>query len=210
MSTITITRALSKIKTLTAQIENDIKGEVYISTISNNMLGSESHTKLVKTLTGGIQSLDDRIGQIIKLKYLIAQSNLSSSIEVAGKTVTVTEALAMKETMDFHSKLVNSLRKQHNRAAEEVTHTNMRIAQAISNNTSDISSSADIKNEELEQRLALNAKQLQDSMGIKIVSGAYETAEELIESVKTFHNEFVSEIDYLLSEHNATTTIEVD
>ena len=103
MSTITITRALSKIKTLTAQIENDIKGEVYISTISNNMLGSESHTKLVKTLTGGIQSLDDRINQIIKLKYLIAQSNLNSSIEVAGKNVTVTEALAMKETMDINS-----------------------------------------------------------------------------------------------------------
>lgn len=209
MPSVTITRALSKIKILTDMINNDIKNNVFITTVPNSMLGSEEHTNLVKSLTSSHTSLEDKIKEIVKLKRLIAESNLSSYLEVSGKRVSVTEALAMKETMEFYSRFIVTLRKQNNRSAEEVTHTNMRIAQAIAGNTSDISSNSDIKNEDLEKRLALNAKQLQESMGIKIVSATKETPEQLIESIKDYYNDFVSEIDYLLSEHNAVTTIEL-
>ena len=209
MPSVTITRALSKIKILTDMINNDIKNNVFITTVPNSMLGSEEHTNLVKSLTSSHTSLEDKIKEIVKLKRLIAESNLSSYLEVSGKRVSVTEALAMKETMEFYSRFIVTLRKQNNRSAEEVTHTNMRIAQAIAGNTSDISSNSDIKNEDLEKRLALNAKQLQESMGIKVVSATKETSEQLIESVKDYYNDFVSEIDYLLSEHNAVTTIEL-
>lgn len=209
MPSVTITRALSKIKILTDMINNDIKNNVFITTVPNSMLGSEEHTNLVKSLTSSHTSLEDKIKEIVKLKRLIAESNLSSYLEVSGKRVSVTEALAMKETMEFYTRFIVTLRKQNNRSAEEVTHTNMRIAQAIAGNTSDISSNSDIKNEDLEKRLALNAKQLQESMGIKVVSATKETSEQLIESVKDYYNDFVSEIDYLLSEHNAVTTIEL-
>lgn len=209
MPSVTITRALSKIKILTDMINNDIKNNVFITTVPNSMLGSEEHTTLVKTLTSSHTSLEDKIKEIVKLKRLIAESNLTSYLEVSGKRVSVTEALAMKETMEFYSRFMVTLRKQNNRSAEEVTHTNMRIAQAIAGNTSDISSNSDIKNEDLEKRLALNAKQLQESMGIKVVSATKETPEQLIESIKDYYNDFVSEIDYLLSEHNAVTTIEL-
>lgn len=209
MSTITITRALSKIKILTDRVTDDIKNNVFITTVPNSMLGSEEHTKLVKNLTSSHTSLEDKIKEIVNLKRLIAESNLNSYLEVAGKQVSVTEALAMKDTMGFYNSFFLSLRKQNNKASEEVINTNMRIEQAISGNTSDISSNSDIKNEDLEKRLALNAKQLQDSMGIKIVSATTETPDQLIESVKDYYNDFVSEIDYLLSEHNAVTTIEL-
>lgn len=209
MPSVTITRALSKIKILTDMINNDIKNNVFITTVPNSMLGSEEHTNLVKSLTSSHTSLEDKIKEIVKLKRLIAESNLTSYLEVSGKRVSVTEALAMKETMEFYSRFMVTLRKQNNRSAEEVTHTNMRIAQAIAGNTSDISSNSDIKNEDLEKRLALNAKQLQESMGIKVVSATKETPEQLIESIKDYYNDFVSEIDYLLSEHNAVTTIEL-
>lgn len=209
MPSVTITRALSKIKILTDMINNDIKNNVFITTVPNSMLGSEEHTNLVKSLTSSHTSLEDKIKEIVKLKRLIAESNLSSYLEVSGKRISVTEALAMKETMEFYSRFMITLRKQNNRSAEEVTHTNMRIAQAIAGNTSDISSNSDIKNEDLEKRLALNAKQLQESMGIKVVSATKETPEQLIESIKDYYNDFVSEIDYLLSEHNAVTTIEL-
>ena len=161
MPSVTITRALSKIKILTDMINNDIKNNVFITTVPNSMLGSEEHTNLVKSLTSSHTSLEDKIKEIVKLKRLIAESNLSSYLEVSGKRISVTEALAMKETMEFYSRFMITLRKQNNRSAEEVTHTNMRIAQAIAGNTSDISSNSDIKNEDLEKRLALNAKQLQ-------------------------------------------------
>ena len=209
MPSVTITRALSKIKILTDMINNDIKNNVFITTVPNSMLGSEEHTTLVKTLTSSHTSLEDKIKEIVKLKRLIAESNLTSYLEVSGKRVSVTEALAMKETMEFYSRFLVTLRKQNTRSAEEVNHTNMRISQAIAGNTSDISSNSDIKNEDLEKRLALNAKQLQESMGIKVVSATKETPEQLIESIKDYYNDFVSEIDYLLSEHNAVTTIEL-
>ena len=209
MPSVTITRALSKIKILTDIINNDIKNNTFITTVPNSMLGSEEHANLVKSLTSSHTSLEDKIKEIVKLKRLIAESNLTSYLEVSGKRVSVTEALAMKETMEFYSRFLVTLRKQNTRSAEEVNHTNMRISQAIAGNTSDISSNSDIKNEDLEKRLALNAKQLQESMGIKVVSATKETPEQLIESIKDYYNDFVSEIDYLLSEHNAVTTIEL-
>ena len=209
MPSVTITRALSKIKILTDMINNDIKNNVFITTVPNSMLGSEEHANLVKSLTSSHTSLEDKIKEIVKLKRLIAESNLTSYLEVSGKRVSVTEALAMKETMEFYSRFLVTLRKQNTRSAEEVNHTNMRISQAIAGNTSDISSNSDIKNEDLEKRLALYAIQVQERMGIKVVSATKETPEQLIESIKDYYNDFVSEIDYLLSEHNAVTTIEL-
>lgn len=210
MTSITITRALSKIKILTSQIQDDIRENIFISTVPNNMIGSEGHTKLVQTLTSNKESLDSKVAQINKLKELIARSNLMTTVNISGKEITVTSALAMKETFGIYEKLYMVLRKQHIKANNEVNQANERIHSAVSVNNSDISSSSDIKNEELEQRLAINAKQLQDSMGTKIVSGSYNSPEEYIEAVKEYYNNFVSEIDYVLSEHNSTTLIEVE
>ena len=210
MATITITRALSKIKTLTNQLNDDLKSNQFMTTAPNNMIGSESYNKLVKSLESNKESFDSKIAQIINLKKLIAKSNLETTIVVSEKEVSVTEALAMKETMAIYSKFFLSLRKQYTKATEEVNLANSRIHAAISGNTSEISSSSDIKNEDLEERLALNAKQLQESMGIKVITGSYETGEEYLEAIKDYVNNFVSEIDYLLSEHNSTTLIEVE
>lgn len=210
MTTITITRALSKIKTLTAKCQDDIKNNVFIGTIPNNMVTSSTHDNLIKNLKANNSSFEDKLKEIIKLKKLIAESNLNHSISIVGKIVTVTEALAMKETMQLYHSFLLVLRRQYNKATDEVVSTNMRIAQNISTNTSEISSSADIDNSDLEARLALNAKQLQESMGIQIVcSDPTQTTEEYINSMKQYYNTFVEEIDYVLSEHNAVTTIEI-
>lgn len=210
MTTITITRALSKIKTLTSKCQDDVKNNVFIGTIPNNMVPSSTHDNLIKNLKANNSSFEDKLKEIIKLKKLIAESNLNHSISIVGKIVTVTEALAMKETMQLYHSFLLVLRRQYNKATEEVVSTNMRIAQNISTNTSEISSSADIDNSDLEARLALNAKQLQESMGIQIVcSDPTQTTEEYINSMKQYYNTFIEEIDYVLSEHNAITTIEI-
>ena len=210
MPSITITRALSKVKILTSQIQDDVKQNLFITTVPNNMIDSESHTKLVQTLVNNKISLESKLSQIINLKKLIAESNLNTTVNISGKEVTVTEALAMKETYGIYEIFHTVLRKQYMKANNEVSLSNERINSAVASNNSDISSSSDINNEELEKRLAINAKQLQDSMGIKVISGAYGSPEDYIEDIKKAYNDFVSEIDYVLSEHNSTTFIEVE
>lgn len=210
MSTITITRALSKVKILTSQIQEDAKQNLFITTVPNNMIDSESHTKLVQTLVSNHVSLESKLSQIVKLKKLIAESNLNTTVNISGKEVTVTEALAMKDSYGIYEIFHLTLRKQYMKANNEVSLSNERINAAVVSNNSDISSSSDIKSEELEKRLAINTKQLQDNMGIKIISGAHGSPENYIEDIKKVYNDFVSEIDYVLSEHNSTTFIEVE
>ena len=210
MSTITITRALSKVKILTSQIQEDAKQNLFITTVPNNMIDSESHIKLVQTLVSNHASLESKLSQIIKLKKLIAESNLNTTVNISGKEVTVTEALAMKDSYGIYEIFHSTLRKQYMKANNEVSLSNERINAAVVSNNSDISSSSDIKSEDLEKRLAINTKQLQDNMGIKIISGAHGSPETYIEDIKKVYNDFVSEIDYVLSEHNSTTFIEVE
>lgn len=212
MTTITITRALSKIKTLTAQIQTDLKEKTFITTAPNNLKNTQEYSKSVSELRGNGKSFKDKYATIINLKYLIAKSNLETTVYLQGSTVTITEALALKETFNLHEKLLQVLKRQQEQASHRILVNTDRINNSISDNTSNISCSSDIKNEDLELRLAANAKQLQDSMGIHLIHGSSDesnTSEEFIKGLAEYIDNFNSEIDYVLSEHNSTTYIEL-
>lgn len=212
MTTITITRALSKIKTLTAQIQTDLKEKTFITTAPNNLKDTQEYSKSISELQGNSNSFKDKYATIVNLKYLIAKSNLETTVDIQGSTVSVTEALALKETFTLHEKLLQVLKRQQEQASHRILVNTDRINNSISDNTSNISCSSDIKNEDLELRLAANAKQLQDSMGIHLIHGSSDksnTSEEFIKGLSEYIDNFNSEIDYVLSEHNSTTFIEL-
>lgn len=208
--TISITRALSKIKTLSKEISKDCENKDFIFLARNNIKDTERYNDLKKEVKANYDSVVDKISLVIKLKYLISQSNLTSTIKINNKEMSVTEALAMKDSISLYSYLLIALRNQSYTSTNELEKNNRLIEKAITESSGQAAAnSSDTDKKLFADRLKTLSEQLESSMGVHVSTGTNKTPTEMYNELETFINNFKSEIDYVLSEHNALTTIEV-
>lgn len=206
MTSITITRALTKTKTLQKSIMSDLKSKHFIISLKKSEENnSQSQCERIKA---NQQSISDRFDTIVKIKTLIAESNLNSTVEVAGKKITVTEALAIKELMSLKKEYLRELRSQYADAKREVESSEYSIERTLDSNVSNISSDTD--SSQVKDHVDKLKESLEYSMGKIITSCNNKNPEDYIEEVKNKIESFEEEIDFVLSEHNALTSIEID
>lgn len=206
MSSITITRALTKTKTLQKSIISDLKSKRFI--ISLKKSEEKNIQSQCERIKANQQSISDRFNTIVKIKTLIAASNLNSVVEVAGKKVTVTEALAIKELMSLKKEYLRELRAQYAEAKREVETAEYSIERTLDSNVSNISSDTD--SSQVKEHVDKLRESLEYSMGKIITSCNNKEPEDYIEEVKNKIESFEEEIDFVLSEHNALATIDID
>ena len=206
MTTMTITRALTKIKTLQKSINSDLKTKSYIVSVKNSEKGNNE--ALFDRVKANQQSIQDRFNTIVKIKARIAESNLNSVVEIAGNKVTVTEALAIKEMMFLKKEYLRSLRSQYSNAEQEVQTAEYSIERTLDSNVSNISSDTD--SDQVKSHVDKLKESLEYSMGKFVTSCNGQEPEDYIEKVKNEIESFEEEIDFVLSEHNALASIEID
>lgn len=209
--TITITRALSKIKTLTKELNKGTSDKDFFGIARNAIKGTPSYIKSKSDLKANYESILDKIDLIVELKTAISKSNLESTITINKEEITVTEALAKKECMSLYTQLLTTLRRQAREANYELDNNQRQIERAITEASGQASSTSLETDKNLfTERLNIIQEQLVNTMGIHTLSGTNKTPEEIVEELDQYINSFTSEIDYILSEHNALTTIEVN
>lgn len=114
----TIHRALAELKLLDSKIEKGIN-EIYPAAIfqkGKKIDGHLTEEEFKKNAEGSYQSVSDLISRKVKIKSAIVKSNAATSVEVAGKIMTVTDAITFKAIVETKQKLISYL-KQKNQAA---------------------------------------------------------------------------------------------
>jgi hypothetical protein len=200
MSEITVTRALAELKTLHKRIQKLTTGTTFIST---RVLGRawRDHNEETKSNFQAVRALVDRYERI---KFAIIRSNANVQVTIGGVTYTVAEAIARKESMQHQRDLYDQMRRQRTAATQAVeyhtTDVQRKLDGLLKQNFSGEKKveESDIKTI-TEAFLRNNRIEEVDPLGLdKVIS-------ELDEEIQSF----AKEVDFTLSESNATTKIVV-
>ena len=212
MAEITITQALSTLKVL----EKRLKAKLGVSdngrrTLNANLklvaVSRGSHLRdpytsykeedFIATAKASMQSIEDLDERIITIKNAIAASNAVTMVKIAGKEMTVQEAIIRKQYSELRKQKIEAYKAELKRAREEfqeVVDENRSYAERLANGESS------------------DSKKFKDAE--EFVSNTYAASlidpcdlQNKIERMEQDFEDFVANIDFVLSESNATTKI---
>ena len=212
MQQISVTRALVELKRLDERISKAISGGRFIS----RTIGRDSNKKVVGSndsvtaVEQAIQGSFDKVNSLVmnreKMKSAIVMSNANTKVTILGKVISVAEAIELKSTVGFRTLYLNTMRAQLTSernfvdkaailldAEIETSLNTLYGADSKKIDAETLKSVSDVKKSQKEQAL-LDAGKIEDK----------------IAAVEAAILNLTSELDFVLSESNAKTVIEVE
>lgn len=208
-----ITRALVELKNLDNKIKQAIQGVHFIGVTT----GKDNNKKVfipsgndVASAQQLIQGNFDKATQLIanrqKIKAAVVKSNAVTEVKLAGKVLTVAEAIETKTSLPYKELLLTTLVQQANSAHTHVSNINNKMNEDIDKALQVVygNEKGKVQSEMYEQVAEPQRKQKEGAIldpakiDLKIKS-----LQDEIQTIK-------SELDFVLAESNAKTEIEVD
>lgn len=204
MATMTIHRALGEIKLYDKKIVDLLdKDFVLASKKRLAKIHGVDVEKYKEEMKANLQSLRALMRNRQTLKSAIAKSNETTEVTIGGETMTVLDAIERKNFMNMRMSVVNTLKSQFNRADREVRmyedNLQANLENYIKNTTKELNN-RDLIDSLTESYKSLNEVVMIDPSNLRLV----------IEEMTKENDQFNTEVDYVLSESNSNTTIEVD
>ncbi|WNA16108.1 hypothetical protein XaC1_469 [Xanthomonas phage XaC1] len=209
MTTITLTHALVEIKKLDQQIQRASMQAFVGFTTGEGVWEKPSDRKYTdknqaaSAYKSALDSVQDLITRRTAIKGAIVKANAVTLVKVADVEMTIAEAIERKNSISFKQFLLDSLRRQQAEAVNSVTRLEAQMQTEITKSRNELAAAGKSDEAKLEQSSADIKKKalpvLNDPNGIQAV----------IEALEKEIEDFVSNVDVVLSVANATTTIEV-
>lgn len=203
-NTITIHRALSKLKTTASRI-SELNRELYVASkkITDKTVRGQNLDNISKQITSNYDELMDLLVLEDTIKSQVAISNAVTKVIIGGQEMTVVEAISRKNTLETKQSVLNSLRHQLSRARDNVEESNRmlsinvekQLASLFTNKDTDVNTINTMRQTLTEQQLleVFDPAQLSTKL------------EKMAKELAVFQEE----VDAILSESNAITTIEI-
>ena len=198
MSKITITRALTELKTLDKRIQKAIDSGLFVS------YEGQFHKPVQesKDATSVYQSITDLLERRKQIKSKIVMSNAVTKVVICNKEMTVAEAIETKSSIKHLDNLLLRLKAQYSQANRTIEQMNDRVRRDLENKTK-------IGNDKDENNLDIVdfSKKYIDMHGVKLYDPIKIASK--IEHLEEYITQFKSEVDFVLTEKNSTTIIEL-
>lgn len=203
----TIHRALSELKLIDAKIEKQITEltPVAINQVGKKIGGYLSVEDFSTNAISAYQSVIDLIDRKIKIKSKIVESNSKVIVKVGGKDYTVADAITFKKVIETKKRLYAHLTlkfKQEqgnlNKQNEVINANGLQIALHVVG--------GDASKKDDQQATSAN-KAYVDGNSFALIDPL--KIQDKITSLETEIGNFETEVDAVLSETNAVTTIDI-
>jgi hypothetical protein len=204
MSKISIARALVELKTLDSRIRKYTDQTQWIMYKTKNKNSNVSEEEYKKTTQSEFQSLNDLICRRDALKNAIMKSNSVTEVELGGNKMTVAQAIEYKKTIEYKTKLLDVLRRQRQMVTIEYESHKQKVQAKIDDNVKVICGK-DSKPDENVIKSVSEGITKGDPIEIYDPLGLDKVIKEMELSIENFK----ANVDYVLSESNALTVIEV-
>lgn len=196
---ITVTRALVELKTVDRRIKKAREGCVLVTYKS----GSEDTPKN-KITESKLQQVTDLIERRKALKAAIVKSNAITAVKIGDREYTVAEAIERKSSIAYEKDLLRDMKVQLGNVTRQVEVFNEKVQTKLDGMLeksfgSNQKANADELKAFSESYLRSNRAEIVDPLDLG----------ERIEKLETKIVDFEAEVDLVLSESNATTTIQV-
>lgn len=208
---ISITRALALQKTLTARIKK--ASEEIIIAVPTRGLGelrsvvesTQSVTDVEATLKAEYQSLEDLVKRRDDIRRKILISNATTKVTIAGKEYTVVEAIDARKGITEKEALLKRLKQ--NRMGVNQTFAKMT---SIFDQSLESAKQSVINTGKNVTEVTLNT--VTDPIKVTSTPGILDPLDlsKLIDELELEISDFKTNVDYVLSENNASTKIEIE
>ena len=203
----TIHRGLCELKVLISRINKVIDESNFCTATKASMrkLKGVPIEDFKKDSQSALDQIKDLMARYDAIKRAISEANAKTTVEIAGKSYTVAEAIYMNQYgLEFKQRLHLHMSNEYSAAIKAIEKENAQLSDRadryIANTTSnkenmDPDSVTEMRNDYIERETMV----LIDGIGIK------ETMNGLADEI----DKFKSEVDSVLSTSNATTTITI-
>lgn len=207
----TITRALSELKTLQSRYSKSIRDLNLVAVKQGSKLRSPNASykeeDFVQNAVECLQSSDAIYARIIAIKSAIDRSNSTTTIKIGAREMTIQEALVYKKYIDLKKAKLSELRSLAKDARNDfdsaIQENQNSIERMISGNVGrdgTDTQKANARKEAEDYIEKTKAVSMVDPCGI----------DQLIRALDEEITEFETNIDYALSESNSTTKISLE
>nr|DAS28928.1 MAG TPA: hypothetical protein [Caudoviricetes sp.] len=206
--TVTVTRALARAKIIKDLLE-DLKKECFVGYVRSSEKNGEMAQQYQRNSRANIDEYKSLVKEYVAIKTAIHQFNDTKTVTVLGlPEMTVAAILVEKTILQDRRDILNTIRDQYSDALHQQQRANAGIDSEVSaylaNQEKQFGDTAGSK-EAIEQLVKTYREAKEKERSLDIVSGFNHA--EFIEKESEFINNFMNEIDTILSEINATNTI---
>lgn len=197
-----ITRALNELKLLRKKINKKTATGCFV----NYKIGDNGDPELRNCEPKAtMDSIQDMIKRRRRIKAAIIESNAKTIVEIGGEKMTVAEAIDQKDSIELQKELLARMQRNYSEIQSKVEYHNARMTENLDDLLrASFSRDGKVRPEDAkvitQEYEANNKAQLVDEIDIQ------KTIEELSEYIDTFENE----VDLVLNESNARTTITIE
>ena len=202
--TLTITRALVELKTLDSRINKLILNNYFIIYKTKNKNYSINEEEFKKNTLSEYQSLNDLISRREKIKNAITLSNSKTLVTIGDKSMTVSNAIEFKATIEYKKSLLETMKKQRQMVTIESENHKQRVQQKVDDNVKIICGKDSKPDANVIQTISDGI-----TKGDPIEIFDPLNIDNIIKELETTIEDFSANVDYVLSESNALTSIEV-
>lgn len=208
---ISITRALTEIKTLQERIGVAISNSRFIAVTKGQgdrktVVGvAKAPAQIEQEILVADQKVRDLIVRRVALKRAVIHSNHITKVVIAGEVMTVAEAIDRKQSVLLEKQYLDNLRAQFNQANNGVIQLNTKLNEEIERAVQNAYGNEKGKVSEEQYNAVAAPRRKEHEAALLDPLNASDKIEKLNERISNF----LMEVDFVLSESNARTEIDV-
>lgn len=203
MEKLTIHRALAELKLVGSRIENQIANFAPSNIVQKDKtIAGIAKDVFEARVVAEYQSIIDLIDRRNKIKSAIVFANSNTKVEVAGKELTIADAINQKIVIETRKSLLANLKGKHAQTKVALEKNNAKVdADALQ--LAGVMAGKPVKSGADDLK---NVQPFLDSTRFHLVDPL--KADEVIAKLEKEIGDFEAEVDATLSEVNATTFVE--
>ncbi|WP_309087349.1 hypothetical protein [Domibacillus sp.] len=201
-----VTRGLAELKLLDKRIKTVMNSAAFVDfAIGEKAVnGYTSNKEYEDKVQSAYQSVKDLMKRRNDIKSAIVLSNAMTRVKIADKEYTVAEAIERKTSIQYEVQLMQKMKNEYTKAVNNIQRINEEVKEEL--------------NRKLDALYGREAKTKVDENNELVKSYRNDNEAKMIDPLKIRHtyekleqeiDEFLSEVDFVLSTSNTLTEIEV-
>ena len=210
MEQILVTKGLNELKLLDSRINRKIEEGEFIAAAKlsvQNVNGKITKESYKANAKADYQSIVDLIKRRNNIKSAIIQSNAVTKVDIAGKIMTVAEAIDKKSSIEYEISLLEKLTMQYKTSSDIIIKENEKVDYSIEQllNTAYGKEGKEKITQASYDAIAEPYRKANEYGLVDALDG-----EKLIKEMKDKIERFLSEVDTALQISNSTTIINIE
>ena len=211
MTTMSITRALTRAKTIEKQLTRLVESQ-YVVTLMKREVDDATNVfqDNLKMTQSNFDQFNALFAELNNIKAAVRKSNEVTKVVIGGEELTVADALVYKNTIVYRNSFLDRITRENRNAESRVEQSKISADTkfaSVRENLIKNSQGQDVSEDYLKTVLTEEERRLKKAIVEVKVSGI-NNVNEFIEAERKRIDTFIEEVDYVLSESNATTIIE--